>query len=67
LLGYLAEEKERFERTVQVGLYDLEAIIQNGNGQISREDIDALEKKARFASAVIAISLMAKENYFWPS
>lgn len=39
LLGYLAEEHERFERTVQVGLYDLEAILQRGNQQISGEDI----------------------------
>jgi alanyl-tRNA synthetase len=45
LLGYIAEENERFERTVQVGLYDLEAILQQSNQQLSGKDVLTLEKK----------------------
>jgi alanyl-tRNA synthetase len=45
LLGYLAEENERFDRTVQVGLYDLEAILQKNEQQISIKDVSVLENK----------------------
>jgi len=45
LLGYLSEERERFERTVQVGLYDLEAILQQNGGSINANDVFALENK----------------------
>ncbi len=45
LLSYVSEEHERFERTVQVGLYDLEAILQHSRRHISTSDISALENK----------------------
>lgn len=44
LFGYFSEESERFERTVQLGLYDLEAILQQGERKISAADVSVLER-----------------------
>lgn len=64
LLGYLAEEHERFERTVQVGLYDLEAILKRGNHQISREDAFALESEHGLPLPLLRYRLWQKDAAF---
>jgi alanyl-tRNA synthetase len=66
LLGYLAEETERFEQTVQVGLYDLEAILQQNGRRISREDGLALEKKHGLPLPLLRYRLWQKDIAFYP-
>jgi alanyl-tRNA synthetase len=64
LLEYLAKEGDVFERTVQVGMYDLEAILGQGNGQIGGADILALEKKHGLPLPLLKYRLWQKNIAF---
>jgi len=60
LLEYLAKEGGIFERTVQVGMYDLDAVLKQGNRRISGADILALEKKHGLPLALLKYRLWQK-------
>jgi len=64
LLGYLAEENERFECTVQIGLYDLEAILERSGRQITATDISALENKHGLPLPLLRYRLWEKNIVF---
>lgn len=45
LMEFLTRETQIFDRTVQVGMYDLDAILKQNGQQMSGADVLALEKK----------------------
>lgn len=64
LMNFVVNEQEIFERTVQVGLYDLEGILQRSKGQIRAEDIVALEKIHGLPIAFLRYQLWQKHIDF---
>lgn len=60
LLRYMSDEHERFERTVQVGLYDLEAILHQSGQRISANDISTLENKHGLPLSLLRYRLWQK-------
>lgn len=45
LLTYISDEKDRYEKTVEMGMYDLEALLEKRKERLMGRDILALEKK----------------------